>query len=74
MSASSPLPGSRVLPLRGLYAITPESADAGSLSSQWKRRSWGCRWLQYRDKRSAPPDAGGGPRRFFPCAARTAPP
>lgn len=39
--------------LRGLYAITPEMADAGQLLRQVEDvLRGGCRWLQYRDKKS----------------------
>lgn len=59
MNVPAPLPGHRaVLPaLRGLYAITPESADAGRLLVAVEAALLGgCRWLQYRDKASAPPE------------------
>ena len=39
--------------LRGLYAITPEQADATRLLADCEQAlSGGCRWLQYRDKTS----------------------
>lgn len=42
------------VPLRGLYAVTPELADAGQLTRQVEDAlRGGCRWLQYRDKASA---------------------
>jgi thiamine-phosphate pyrophosphorylase len=43
--------------LRGLYAITPESADGHRLLTQIEAAlSGGCRIVQYRDKQSAMPE------------------
>lgn len=43
------------VPLRGLYAITPEVADGPRLLCQAEGAlQGGCRWLQYRDKDPSP--------------------
>lgn len=42
-------------PMRGLYAITPEESDTTRLLAAVEAAlAGGCRWLQYRDKTSAP--------------------
>ena len=44
----------RAVSLRGLYAITPETADTAGLYTQVAAAlAGGCRWLQYRDKGSS---------------------